>query len=367
MNDNFNKFKKRIWLEIIVKCVLAALACAFLLVDVVMLPCLLCGIHLLWVWYLLIALGGFAVGGGVAFLCFRTDDGKIAKRLDAEFKLAERVQTAYVYRESTDAMAELQRANANAALATFSASQLSFANRLITIIMSVVLSLSVCALPIISVYADRSHGDTGGNNPPEDPPRVVTDWEWEALDELIDYVRASEKADETAKSGMVSALTGLRTVLLGGVSQSSLSAFVRNAVTEIRNAVTQANDKSGVSDEQKQKNSDEEEYVINRLYEIFGLSQGGGDGPSGPSEGQKPDQPLSPGNNTGTGELIINGLPFFDPELGYVSSGDIETRDKYYAIIQQAMLEGTISRSEWELIVAKYFSDLKESEENGDD
>lgn len=366
MNDSFNKFKKRIWIEVIVKCVLAALACAFLIVNIVLLPCLLCGVHLLWVWYLLIALGGFIAGGGVAFLCFRTDDSKIARRLDAELKLSERVQTAYAYRDKTDTMSELQRADAEEALAKIPVSKLKFGNLVVTVVMAVLLVVNVCALPVISVYADVSRGSSGETNEPQEPPRPVTDWEWQALDELIEYVRSSQKADENAKSGMVSALTGLRNVLLGGVSQSSLTSFVRNTVTEIRNAVTEANEQSGVSDEQKQKNSDEEEYVINKLNEIFGLSQGG-DNQSGSSGGQKPEQPVSPGNNTGTGELIIDGLPFFDPELGYVSSGDIETRDKYYSIIQQAMLEGTISRSEWELIVAKYFSDLKESEENGDD
>lgn len=362
MNESFDKFKKKIWLSVIVKCVLTALCCAFLVVNAVLLPCLLCGVHLLWVWYLLIALAGFTAGGGVAFLCLRTDDGKIAKRLDSELKLAERVQTAYVYRDSDGAMSDLQRADAETALSDFS-NKLSFGNLAVTIVLAVVLALGVCALPIIAVYADTSNIAPSTTLPPEDPPRQVTDWEWEALDELIEYVRSSKKADDTAKSGMLTALTGLRNVLLGGVSQSGLTAFVRNTVTEIRNAVTAANESGGISDEQKQKNSEEEDYVINKLNEIFGLSQSGGNDPSGGGE-QNPEQPISPSNNTGTGELVINGLPFFDPELGYVSSGDTATRDKYYAIIQQAMLEGTISRSEWELIIAKYFSDLKESEKN---
>ncbi|MBD5131227.1 MAG: hypothetical protein HDT28_01340 [Clostridiales bacterium] len=362
MNESFDKFKKRIWLGIIVKCVLAALCCAFLIVNIVLFSCLLNGVHLLWVWYLLIALAGFAVGGGVAFLCFRTDDGKIAKRLDAELSLSERVQTAYVYRDSGGVMLDLQRSDAETALSN-TPNKLGFGNFIVTIILAVALAIGVGALPVIAVYADTSKNTPSGTVPPKDPPRDVTDWEWQALDELIEYVRSSKKADEAAKSGMVTALTGLRNILLGGVSQNSLTVFVRNTVTEIRNAVTAANEHDGVTDEQKQNNSDEEEYVINRLNEIFGLSQSGGSDPSGGGE-QNPEQPVSPGNNTGTGELIINGLPFFDPELGYVSSGDTETRDKYYAIIQQAMLEGTISRSEWELIVAKYFSDFKESENN---
>ncbi|MDE6294371.1 MAG: hypothetical protein K2L88_07110, partial [Clostridiales bacterium] len=305
---------------------------------------------MLWVWYLALALAGFAAGGGVAFLCLRTDDGKIAKRLDEELELSERVQTAYVYRDSDGFMSDLQRADAASALTEHSANKLGFGNLAVTVVLAVLLVLGVVALPVIAVYADTSKSAPSATLPPDDPPRPVTDWEWQALDDLIEYVRSSKKVDEQAKSGMLTALNGLKTVLLGGVSQSGLSVFVQNTVTEIRNAVTAANERRGITDEQKQSNSDEEEYVINKLYEIFGLRQSGGESSESPGN-QNPEQPVSPGNNTGTGELIISGLPFFDPELGYVSSGDTETRDKYYAIIQQAMLEGTISRSEWELIV----------------
>ena len=62
--------------------------------------------------------------------------------------------------------------------------------------------------------------------------------------------------------------------------------------------------------------------------------------------------------------LKIDGVPFFDPDKGYVSSGDPEVREKYYSEILKAMLEGTISREEWEEIVATYFADLKDKEEN---
>lgn len=369
MNKSFDNFKKRAWLGVIVKCCLAAATAAFLSVGVVLLPCLLCGVRLLWVWYLLIALSGFGIGGGVAFLCFRLDDGKIAERLDEELELAERVQTAYAYRDTSGDMLDLQRADTDGALQKAAAKKLRFGDLVVTVVLAALLAIEIAVLPVIVVYADTS-AQTAAPAQPVDPPRRVTDWEWLALDELIAYVKASTRAEENAKAGMVVALEGLRTVLRSGVSQSGLPVFVQNTITEIRNAVNDANGREGVSERQRENNSAEEEYVITRLNEIFSL-QSGGDGPSGaPGDNKPPVDPVSPGNNTGTGELLIKGVPFFDPGLGYMASGDTETRDKYYEtrdnyynIIRQAMFEGTISRSEWEYIVATYFADLQDKDD----
>lgn len=342
------------------KCVLAGAAACVVAVNAVLLPCLLNGVHMLWVWYLLIALGGFCLGGGIAFLFFRTDDKKIAARLDSELHLNERVQTALTYKDEEGKMLDLQRADTASALS--GVTKLSFRNLALTIALAAVFALGVCALPIVAVYASTDDG--GHSTQPYDPPREVTDWEWQALDELIDYVKASQKADDNTKTGIVGELEALRSMLVSGVSQSSLPVFVQNTVGGVRNIVRDANDAEGVQDEQKTLNSEEGEYVVKRLYEIFALPQ--------PSEGTTPENPpqkpddnpqTPPGNNTGTGELIIDGVPFFDPDKGYVSSGDPEVREKYYAIIQNAMLEGTISREEWENIVATYFADLRVNEE----
>lgn len=359
MNEQFQKLKKRIRVETAVKCALASASASVLAVNAVLLPCLLNGVHLLWAWYLLIALGSAVLGGGVAFAFFRTDDKKIASRIDGELNLNERVQTALTYQNEEGKMLELQRADTASALA--GVQKLSFRHLAFTIILAVVFVLGVCTLPIVAVYADAGKG--AGVTEPVDPPREVTDWEWQALDELIEYVKASEKADTVAKTGIVNELEGLRSVLASGVSESSLPVFVQNTVSNVRNAVNIANEEQGVTEEQKAGNSEEGEYVVKRLYEIFALEQpNGGDEPVTPPT--DPEDPSDGGNNnTGTGDLVIDGVPFFDPEKGYVSSGDPEVREKYYGIIQNAMLEGTISREEWESIVALYFADLRADEE----
>ena len=251
MNEQFFKFKKRIRIETAIKCVLAGAAACVVAVNAVLLPCLLNGVHMLWVWYLLIALGGFCLGGGIAFSFFRTDDKKIAARLDSELHLNERVQTALIYKDEEGKMLDLQRADTASVLS--GVTKLSFRNLALTIALAAVFALGVCALPIVAVYASTDDG--AQSTQPYDPPREVTDWEWQALDELIDYVKASQKADNNTKTGSVVELEALRSMLVSGVSQSSLPVFVQNTVGGVRKVVRDANDAEGVQDEQKTLNS----------------------------------------------------------------------------------------------------------------
>ena len=349
MKERFSKFKKKVWIDILVKCLLVAFASGLVAVSVALLPCKLTGKDILWVYYALIAFGGFIVGGGIAFVCLRTSDKKIAMRLDSELKLDESVQTALEFSLDNGDMPTLQREKTAERLANIPTKALSFGNAVLTVICSVAIAVCIIAIPVICEYAPPRPPVQSSPSPP--PIRDITDWEWSALDNLIEYVSSSKKADDTAKSGMLSELNGLKNVLLSGVTQNSLSTFVQNTVTGVRNAVNQAN--SSATDEQKEQNSAEGEYVVDKLYEIFGLKK-----PVEPTTpDDNPDNPDNPaGGNTGTGELNISDMPFFDPEKGYVKMGEV--RDEYYERVQNALAQGLISKEEWEYIMLTYFGDL---------
>lgn len=356
MNESFNKFKRKIWLGVLLLCIAVGVAVGLLAVTAVLLPCKLYGVELFPLYYVLIALGGVLIGGGLAFLFLRTDDQKIAKRLDAELGLQERVQTALVYSGQNSDMLDLQRENAIAELDAKPVKILPVKNLFSIILCGVILLVGVVSVPVVACCVPSVFAQTQGTQ--EEPPREVSEWEWAALDELIAYVQASQKADAATKQGMTTELTGLKRVLQNGVSQSSLSGFVQNTVTNIRNAVRAANAQSGVSDSQKELNSEEETYVVNKLYEIFSLkrpTESGGDGDGDGDDGDD-DKPSSTGGNAGLGNLNIDDIPFFDPELGYVKCGEV--RSEYYARVQQALNEGIISKEEWEYIMATYFADL---------
>ncbi len=357
MDANFVKFKKKVWLDILIKCIAAGLAVGFVAVNAVLLPCRLYGINLFWLYYVLIALGGIVIGGGIALLFLKTDDRKIAKRLDDELKLSERVQTSYEYRLESGEIYEIQRADTSAALKAKSIKALPFKNVVATILCGVIFLAGVIAVPVVATTVSPVFAQGQDEPPPQDPPRDISDWEWAALDDLIEYVKASKKCDNYMKVEVVKCLEGLKEVLLNGVSQNSLKAFVQNTVSDIRNVVKVANEK-GISDEQIALNKEEGNYIVNKLYEIFSLGQ------PAPDEEEKPpeDDPEQgkPGSS-GSGSLNINQMPFFDPEKGETTCGEMRT--EYYEQVQKALEEGTISKEEWEYIMITYFGDLSGNEE----
>ncbi len=373
MDENFLKFKKRVWLHILIKCISAGVAVGFLTVLAVLLPCRLYGIDLLWLLYILIFLGGAAVGGGIAFLFLRTDDKKIAKRLDSELNLNERVQTALTYGGQSGAMFDMQKADTSAVLGVIPLKSLAFKNIILSVLCCCISVSCIVVVPVVATTVPPVLA-AQEEQPPVDPPRPITDWEWSALDELINHVKESKKADSFTKSGMISHLEGLKTVLLNGVSQSTLPAFVQNTINEIRNTVKDAADK-GISDEQNELNKEEEAYVIAKLCEIFSINQ-----PVDPDDPENPGtDPENPGTQTpgkpgvGPGTTNVNQMPFFDPDKanskdkdGNYQSGETicgESRAEYYQRVQQALKEGTISQQEWEYIMVTYFGDLSGNED----
>lgn len=360
MQKDFEKFKKRVWLHILISCIAAGLLTGFLATLAVLLPCRLFGIKIFWLLYVLIALGGFALGGGVAFLILRTTDKKIAQRLDSELCLDERVVTAFEYASYDGEMYSAQREDAGSALAGLPAKSLPFKNIVATAICAALALALIVAVPVVGTVVPPVFAAVEEGEKPE-PPRPVTDWEWDALDDLIEYVENSKKADAESKTAMLAQLNSLKNVLLDGVSQSSLKNFVENCVTGIRNGIRDINDALG-DEEQKTANTEEGNYVISRLYEIFNITppDSGNEDPETPPNPDDPNHGNGNGN-TGSGGINLSELPFFDRELGEVICGEV--RDQYYEKALAALEEGLISGEEWQLIMATYFSDLNDKKE----
>lgn len=372
MDANFLKFKRKVWIDIIIKCAVIGFAVGFLAVNATLLPCKLFGIKLFWLLYVLIAIAGCALGGGLAFVFLRTNDKKIAKRLDKELELQERVQTAYEFSGKAGVMLDMQRTNASTTLENYPARSLPFKNIAAIAVCAVIAVAGLVSIPVISFTVPPVFAKVEDEKPYEEPPYNVSDWEWQALDDLIDYVKNTKKAEPKVRDGMLTQLQGLRTVLMRGVTQSSLAGFVQSTVSEIRNVVKDANDQA--NEAQKALNSEDEAYVISKLYEIFGLARE--EDPNKPvNPDDKPDDSDNhDGNTGGSGSLDVIKTPFFDPdkansldENGDYLSGEVmcgEARTKYYMEVQKALDDGTISREEWEYIMLSYFADLNIKDEN---
>ncbi|MDE6059178.1 MAG: hypothetical protein K2G44_03965 [Clostridia bacterium] len=363
MDKNFEKFKKRVWRDIFIKCVLIGLASALFTVDVVLLPCKLCGVSLLWVYYLLIGLGAAAIGGAIAFLLLRTNDKKIARRMDRELKLEERVVTSLEFSGQESEMLEIQRENTSSVLLGISTWALSIGNIIAIALSAVGMAVGVAAIPIITEVVPTVVAETTEPVDPIDPDRPITDWEETALDSLIQYVRDSKKADARTKSGMLYELEGLRDLLLSGVSESNFKVFVQNSVNNIRNLVKDANAVDGVSEEQQQLNTQESNYVIDKLYEIFKLESPGGENPDDGNK-EDPEDPEDPDKKPTLPPPLISGnqLPIFVPEKGQVVFDD-EVADEFFNLVQQKYDDGEITQEEFEYYF-EYFNALRKKDDN---
>ncbi|MBR7181860.1 MAG: hypothetical protein IKD28_03650, partial [Clostridia bacterium] len=77
--------------------------------------------------------------GILIFFLLRASDAGVARRLDSEFGLAERVQTAVAYRDEQSTLHQMQREDAEASLEAVAKKQLKF-GRLWVYIVTLVLS-----------------------------------------------------------------------------------------------------------------------------------------------------------------------------------------------------------------------------------
>lgn len=123
------------------------------------------------------------------FLLHRTDAG-IARRLDSEFGLHERVQTAVAYRDEQSAMYQMQREDAESAMESVSGKRLKFGK---TWIFAVALFLS-CIILVASLIFKPLPVPPPAENPEEDDviPYELSDIEEGAMLVLIEEVRNSQ-------------------------------------------------------------------------------------------------------------------------------------------------------------------------------
>lgn len=300
----------------------------------------------------LLGLLAVPIGGAVCFALTHESARRLSRRMDDDLELEERVQTMLEFDGAGGAMIELQRRDTEKRLSDIPVGRLKFRRAWLFILLPV-LSVSLLVGAVICPEAAEPEEPPM----PEEPPRDITEWEWQALDELIEYVRASDADGDIMKPETLASLEGLRSLLLRGVSESSLSVFVSSVATDINNIATRANE-ADISEQQKLKNTALAEYTVSKLYEIFGLSKPVVDD----GDGEEDDG----GDGSGNGEQNSDGFggismaakdELFDPEKGYVPYGEVI--DERQADIEQAMRDGVLSDEEWETVMETYFGHLR--------
>lgn len=231
MSENFRKIKKKyLTAAIVAGCILGiclgvAVTCALAVVLKT------CGIALHWAIYIPIALAVSAGAGCLFFLILRPDDKRIAKKLDKDFALNQKVQTMVEFAGVEGDLPALQREQTDEALGEVAQKRIDLKWLLKFAAVPVIAAAMLFAG--IFVPAKKSAG-------PVDPGYTITDLHETALKNLISDVEGSSMATGL-KTFTVLELNGLLDMLCEAEYQSVMKEAVQSAVSRIDGLIGQTN------------------------------------------------------------------------------------------------------------------------------
>lgn len=242
MNSNFLKFKKRAAQIRVLKSVLLGLSTGLLSGGTFLLLSRLAVISSVPIISLPIGFGVCLVVTLTTFFILGSSDKSLAKRLDKEFSLNERVQTMIEHSdEASSGVLQLQREDAEASLSRMDTRRLK-ARRLWIYITALALG---AAITLTATFVPNLR-DEGGD---DDPPFSLSNMQRTGLNELIANVESSEMQEEyktlivaelrallsdlesvTKMSAMRSELTESMAYILEVTCDSSSSAEILDAL-----------------------------------------------------------------------------------------------------------------------------------------
>ncbi len=192
-----------------------------------------------------------SIGGAVALISFiitfkliKPSDAKLARRMDEELGLKEKVQTMVANQKSFKPISKLQRQDTEQALKGIPTRRLKN-RRVLLSFMPLALTAAVLALAL-------SWPQTPPPTPivppgPGDDPYEVSQWQITALNELIAEVEGSA-LEKTPKDRIVDRLTSLIATLQSTDKQSVMKKVVSDVIVDVRTAIDVANSYAEIKD-----------------------------------------------------------------------------------------------------------------------
>lgn len=228
MGDNFKRFKSKAFTIRLVKSILAAIAAGLLTSGVLMLLWKLEVVDF-WQWLtVIIGAATMPLVWLVAFLLLGRTDMSLAKSLDADFGLDERIQTMVEYRGMEGDIYLMQRVDAERALGEVPISKFKAKYIWIYILVTV-----ICAavLAVSFVVPDGREYE-----PPEQiVPFELSAMQEAALSDLIDFVDSSDM-QEPYKGVISDELTSLLQNLKAADTEPEMHAALATSLTVITEA-----------------------------------------------------------------------------------------------------------------------------------
>lgn len=232
MKESFNKFKKKILIEVLIKSIVIALSASLILFSSVYIYLLVSEIKINVLYLVLASLCVFALVFGLLFLLLRPNDKKVAKRLDNELNLNEKVQTMIEYENEEGNIINLQRKDTLNILSNTSIKKLTMKFSVFFFVL-IFIATSLC----ISAFAlGVSKDDTGDDDPVNeiiDPTYELDNWTVKAIKDLIEYVEKSD-INSNLKIKYVSLLNELLTDLENATKESQMKEKVVGVINTIK-------------------------------------------------------------------------------------------------------------------------------------
>lgn len=231
MSENFRKIKKKyLTVAIVAACILGvclgvALSCALAVVFKT------CGVNVHWAIYIPVALVLSAGSACLFFFILKPSDKRIAKNLDKDFALNQKVQTMVEFAHVESEMHELQREQTDEALGEVAKKRVDLKWLLKFLFVPVI----AVAMLLAGIFVPAKKGAV-----PYDPPYEITDGHATALKNLITDVNNSS-LEIGLKSFIVVELSSLLDMLEETSYQSAMKSAVIDAVHNIDSLVAGSN------------------------------------------------------------------------------------------------------------------------------
>lgn len=233
MNENFNKFKKRLLLEHTLRTALFALAIGLTTAGLVVGITALCSAMIHWATYLGIGLAAFVLSFVLLFVFTKPDDKKVAARVDEDLELQEKVATMVEYKDQNGLLIDRQRDDADYRLEEKSAKAVPLkvaAFSIPALIFGASVFTASMFTPMIKHAVDDKIDDIDNTNKKTD--EIIKD-----IADLIDKSGAAKDLQED----LLKILDNLQSQLEGDDSIDSRQAKVDAAKILVDEAVAKAN------------------------------------------------------------------------------------------------------------------------------
>lgn len=234
MSGGFVRFKKKLRRSALIKSLIFGLSCGVLAAAGIMIYQKMTTVPPeLWL-YLPVGAGVALVLGLAAFLILRPSERAIAKKLDTDLNLGEKVQTMLAFRKEDSDMLTLQREDTDERLLKAPARAVRYKHPWVHAFAPVL----ACTLLVTAIITPVKAVPPPVEEP--EPPFELTTWQETALLELIEEVKASDM-EASPKSATVSELETLLAALRITTVESDMKVMVITVISNLNRIVREHN------------------------------------------------------------------------------------------------------------------------------